>query len=325
MQMRKTVLASLTVTVVLGIAASATPQVYPSRPITMIVPYTAGGQGDTLTRILAEPMRASLGQPVIIDNVGGASGRIGTGRVARATPDGYTLVPGTFSTHVVNGAVHALSYDVLKDFEPVALIANGPQLIVARKAMPANDLKEFIAWLKANPDKASQGTAGTGGTSHLAGVLFQKETGTRFQFVPYRGSAMQDLVAGNIDLMIDQASNALPQVRSGSIKVYAVASKTRMAAAPDIPTADEAGLPAFHISNWFAFWAPKGTPKDIVARLNAATVEALADPTVRRRLTDLGLEIFPREQQTPEALAAFHRAEIEKWWPIIKAAGIKAE
>jgi len=257
--------------------------------------------------------------------VGGASGRIGTGRVARATPDGYTLVHGTFSTHVVNGAVHALGYDVLKDFEPVALIANGPQLIVARKAMPAKDLKEFIAWLKANPDKASQGTAGEGGTSHLAGVLFQKQTGTRFQFVPYRGSAMQDLVAGNIDLMIDQASNALPQVRSGSIKVYAVASKTRMAAAPDIPTADEAGLTGFHISNWFAFWAPKGTPKDIVARLNAATVEALADPTVRRRLTDLGLEISPREQQTPEALAAFHKAEIEKWWPIIRAAGIKAE
>jgi tripartite-type tricarboxylate transporter receptor subunit TctC len=225
----------------------------------------------------------------------------------------------------VNGAVNALGYDLLKDFEPVALIANGPQLIVARKAMPANDLKEFIAWLKANPDKASQGTAGTGGTSHLAGVLFQMQTGTRFQFVPYRGSAMQDLVAGNIDLMIDQASNALPQVRSGSIKVYAVASKTRMAAAPDIPTADEAGLPGFHISNWFAFWAPKATPKDVIAKLNAAFIAALADPTVRRRLTDLGLEISPREQQTPEALAAFHKAEIEKWWPIIRAAGIKEE
>jgi tripartite-type tricarboxylate transporter receptor subunit TctC len=325
METRRTVLALLTIAVGLGIVAVATAQVYPSRPITVIVPYTAGGQGDTLTRILAEPMQASLGQPVIIDNVGGASGRIGTGRVARAAPDGYTLVAGTFSTHVVNGAVHALGYDVLKDFQPVALMANGPQLIVARKAMPANDLKEFIAWLKANPDKASQGTAGAGGTSHLAGLLFQKQTGTRFQFVPYRGSAMQDLVAGNIDLMIDQASNALPQVRNNSIKVYAVAAKSRMAAAPDIPTADEAGLPGFHISNWFAFWAPKGTPKDIVAKLNAASVGALADPKVRRLLTDLGLEIFPREQQTPEALAAFHRAEIEKWWPIIKAAGIKAE
>jgi tripartite-type tricarboxylate transporter receptor subunit TctC len=325
MQMRRTVLASLTIAVGLGIVADATAQVYPSRPITIIVPYTAGGQGDTLTRILAEPMQASLGQPVIIDNVGGASGRIGTGRVARAAPDGYTLVAGTFSTHVVNGAVQALGYDVLKDFQPVALMANGPQLIVARKAMPANDLKELIAWLKTNPDKASQGTAGAGGTSHLAGLLFQKQTGTRFQFVPYRGSAMQDLVAGNIDLMIDQASNALPQVRNNSIKVYAVAAKTRMAAAPDIPTADEAGLPGFHISNWFAFWAPKGTPKDIVAKLNAATVGALADPTVRRLLTDLGLEIFPREEQTPEALAAFHKAEIEKWWPIIRAADIKAE
>ena len=257
MQMRRTVLASLIIAVALGIVAGATAQVYPSRPITIIVPYTAGGQGDTLTRILAEPMRASLGQPVIIDNVGGASGRIGTGRVARATPDGYTLVHGTFSTHVVNGAVHALGYDVLKDFEPVALIANGPQLIVARKAMPAKDLKEFIAWLKANPDKASQGTAGEGGTSHLAGVLFQKQTGTRFQFVPYRGSAMQDLVAGNIDLMIDQASNALPQVRSGSIKVYAVASKTRMAAAPDIPTADEAGLTGSIFRTGLRFGRPR--------------------------------------------------------------------
>ena len=325
MQMRRTVLASLTIAVALGIVAGATAQVYPSRPITIIVPYTAGGQGDTLTRILAEPKRASLGQPVIIDNVGGAAGRIGTGRVARAAPDGYTLGQGTFSTHVVSGAVHALDYDVLNDFEPIALIASGPQLIIARKTMPANDLKEFIAWLKANPDKASQGTTGAGGTSHLAGLLFQKQTGTRFQFVPYRGSAMQDLVAGNIDLMIDQASNALPQVRNGSIKVYAVAAKTRMAAAPDIPTADEAGLPGFHISNWFAFWAPKATPKDVIAKLNAAFIAALADPTVRRRLTDLGLEISPREQQTPEALAAFQKAEIEKWWPIIRAAGIKAE
>ena len=325
MKIRKMLLASLVITATLGIAASATAQVYPSRPITIIVPYTAGGQGDTLTRVLADPMRASLGQPVIIDNVGGAAGRIGTGRVARAAPDGYTLVPGTFSTHVVSGAVHALNYDVLNDFEPIALIANGPQVVVAKKTMPASDLKEFIAWLKANPDKASQGTTGAGGTSHLAGLLFQKQTGTRFQFVPYRGSAMQDLVAGNIDLMIDQASNALPQVRNGSIKVYAVAAKTRLAVGPDIPTADEAGLPGFHISNWFAFWAPKATPKDVIAKLNAAFIAALADPTVRRRLTDLGLEISPREQQTPEALAAFHKAEIEKWWPIIRAAGIKAE
>ena len=308
-----------------AVSRGAWAQAYPARPITLVVPFAAGGPTDTIARIMGERMRASLGQTIIIENTTGAAGSIGVGRVARAEPDGYTVGIGHWSTHVVNGAIYQLPYDVLNDFEPIALIASGPQLIIARKTMPANDLKEFIAWLKANPDKASQGTTGAGGTSHLAGLLFQKQTGTRFQFVPYRGSAMQDLVAGNIDLMIDQASNALPQVRNGSIKVYAVAAKTRMAAAPDIPTADEAGLPGFHISNWFAFWAPKATPKDVIAKLNAAFIAALADPTVRRRLTDLGLEISPREQQTPEALAAFHKAEIEKWWPIIRAAGIKAE
>jgi tripartite-type tricarboxylate transporter receptor subunit TctC len=300
-------------------------QIYPSRPITTIVPFAVGGPGDTLTRIVAEHMRASLGQPIIIDNIGGAAGRIGTGRIARAAPDGYTIGYGSFSTHVVNGAAYALNYDVLKDFEPVSLIAHAPQMIVARQTMPANDLKELIAWLKSNPDKASLGTTGVGATSHLAGILFQKQTSTRFKFVPYRGTAMPDLVAGNIDLMIDQSSNALPQVRAMAIKVYALAGKSRLAAAPDIPTVDEAGLPGFNISNWYAFWAPKATPKDVVAKLNIAVVEALADPTVRRRLGDLGLEIFPRAQQSPDALAAFHKAEIERWWPIIKGAGIKVE
>jgi tripartite-type tricarboxylate transporter receptor subunit TctC len=323
--MRELVLGSLAIAASLELAASATAQVYPSRPITIIVPYTAGGPTDTFTRIVAERMRVSLGQPVIIDNVGGAAGRIGTARLERAAPDGYTLGHGNFSTHVVNGAIYALSYDVLKDFEPVALLADTPQLIVARKTMPAIDLKELITWLKANPDKASLGTTGIGGTSHLAGIFFQERSGTRFQFVPYRGTAMPDLVAGTVDLMIDQASNALAQVRSGNIKAYAVAAKSRLAVAPDIPTVDEAGLPGLYISSWYAFWAPKATPKDVVARLNAASVEALADPTVRRRLADLAVEIFPREQQTPEALAAFHRAEIAKWWPIIKAAGIKGE
>ena len=325
MQMRKLILGSLAIAATLGITASTTAQVYPSRPITIIVPFTAGGPGDTLTRIVAEHMRASLGQPVIIDNQGGAAGRIGTGRVARAAPDGYTLGYGSLSTHVVNGAAYALNYDVLTDFKPVSLIAHTPQMIVAKKTMPASDLKELIAWLKANPDKASQGTTGVGSTSHLAGILFQKQTGTRFQFVPYRGTAMPDLVAGNIDLMIDQSSNALPQVRSGAIKAYALATKSRLAVAPDIPTVDEVGLPGFHISNWYAFWAPRATPKEIVAKLNAAAVEACADPAVRRRFADLGLEIFPREQQSPEALAAFHKAEIERWWPIIRAAGIKTE
>jgi tripartite-type tricarboxylate transporter receptor subunit TctC len=270
-------------------------------------------------------MRASLNQPVIVDNVGGAAGRIGTGRGARAAPDGYTLINGGSGTHVTNGAVYTLNYDVVRDFEPVALLADTPQMIVARNTMPASDLRGLIAWLKANPDKASQGTTGVGSNSHLAGAFLQKLTGTRFQFVPYRGTAMQDLVAGRIDLMIDQASNALTQVRSGNIKAYAVASEGRLAVAPDIPTADEAGLPGFHISNWYAIFAPKGTPKPIIDILNGAVVNALADPAVRARLADLGYELFPREQQTPEALAAFHKADTEKWWPIIKAAGIRAE
>jgi tripartite-type tricarboxylate transporter receptor subunit TctC len=327
MQIRKIVLTSAVLAATLGIAASATAQVYPSHPITIIVPFSAGGPGDTLIRILAERMRASLGQPVIVDNVGGAAGRIGTGRVARAAPDGYTLGQGSAGTHMANGAVYTLNYDVLTDFEPVSLLAATPQLIVGKKTIPANNLKELIAWLTENPNKASQGTSGVGGYSHLAGLFFQKQTGTRFQFVFYRGGAQttQDLVAGQIDLMIDQASNALPQVRSGSIKAYAVAAKNRLAEAPDIPTVDEAGLPGFHFSHWYAFFAPKGTPKPIIAKLNAAAVDALGDPIVRQRLTDLGHEIFPRNQQTPEALAAFHKAEIEKWWPIVKAAGIRAE
>jgi tripartite-type tricarboxylate transporter receptor subunit TctC len=325
MQMRKMALASVAVAATLGITTSAMAQVYPSRPITIIVPFGAGGSGDTLIRILAERMRASLGQPVIVEDVGGAAGRIGTGRVARAVPDGYTLGQGSAGTHMANGAVYALNYDVLKDFEPVSLLASTPQLIVAKKAMPANDLQELIAWLKANPDKALQGTSGIGGYSHLAGLFFQKQTGTRFGFLPNRGPAMSDLLAGHVDLMIDQTFNALPQVRNGNIKAYAVASKTRLAEAPDIPTVDEAGLPGFHFSHWYAFFVPKGTPKTIVDTLNAATVEALADLAVRRRLTDLGLEIFPREQQTPEALASYHKADIEKWWPIVKAAGIKAD
>jgi tripartite-type tricarboxylate transporter receptor subunit TctC len=327
MYLRKGLLASLAIAAILGIAVTATAQVYPARPITIIVPFGAGGPGDTLVRIVAERMRASLGQPVIIDNVGGAAGRIGTGRLARAAPDGYTLGQGSAGTHMANGALYALTYDVLKDFEPVVLLAATPQLIVAKKTMPASDLKELIAWLKANPDRASQGTSGVGGYSHLAGVLFQKKTGTRFQFVFYRGGAqtIQDLIAGQIDLMIDQASNALPHVRSGAIKAFAVAASRRLAQAPDIPTVDEAGLPGFHFSHWYAFFAPRGTPNTIISKLNAAAVEALDDPVVRQRLTDLGQEIFPREQRTPEALADFHKAEIEKWWPIFKVAGIKGE
>jgi tripartite-type tricarboxylate transporter receptor subunit TctC len=306
---------------------TAMAQAYPSRSITMVVPFAAGGPVDTLARILAERMRASLGQTVVIENVTGAGGSIGTGRVARAAPDGYTLVIGIWTTHVVNGAIYALQYDVLNDFEPVALLANNPQVIVAKKSMPANDLKGLIAWLKLNPDKASAGTAGVASPQHVLGVFFQSATGTRFQFVHYRGGgpATQDLVAGQIDLIIGDQVTSLPQIRSGNIKAYAVTNKNRLTAAPDIPTVDEAGLPGFYTTVWNAIWAPKGTPKNVIMKLNAAVVGELADSAIRRQLADLGQQIVPRDQQTPEALAAFHRAEIEKWWPIIKGANIKGE
>ncbi|MET0923857.1 MAG: tripartite tricarboxylate transporter substrate-binding protein [Xanthobacteraceae bacterium] len=302
-------------------------QVYPSRPVTMVVPFPAGGSTDTIGRVMADGMRGSLGQSVIIENVGGASGNLGVGRVARAAPDGYTLILGSWPTHVLNAAIFTLPYDPLNDFEPVSLVAAQPLFIIARKAMLARDLTELVAWLKANPDKATQGTAGTGGASHLAGVFFQKATGTRFQFVPYRGSApaMQDLLTGQIDMMIDLAASATPQVRAGNVKAYAVTAKSRLAAAPDVPTVDEAGLPGYYVLSWHAVWAPKTTPKPVVAKLNAAVVEALADPAVRKRLADVGQEIFSREQLTPEALSAYHRAEIEKWWPMVRAANIKSE
>ena len=321
--MRKLGLA-LAFAILAGIAGAAA-QTYPSRPITLIVPFPAGGSTDAVGRVVAERMRASLGQPIVIENVGGAGGSIGVGRVARAAPDGYTLDVGQWDTHVANGATFPLAYDLMKDFEPVALISSNPFLILARKTLPADDLKGLITWLKANPDKASQAIPTAG--SHVAGILFQKDTGTRFAFVPYRGGApaMQDLVASQIDMMIIQAAVALPQVRGGAIKAYAVTAKSRFAAAPDVPTVDEAGLPGLHISGWFALFAPKGTPRPVIDRLNAAVVDALADPAIRARLADLGQEIPPREQQTPEALAAFHKAEVEKWWPIIKAANIKGE
>ena len=311
----------------LGAAGVASAQVYPSRSVTLVVSYPAGGPTDAIGRIMAEGLRASLRQTLIIENVAGAAGSIGTGRVARAAPDGYTLIFGNWASHVVNGAVYSLQYDVLNDFEPVSLIATQPMVIVARKTLPATDLKELVAWLKANPDKASAGGAGAGSANHVATVFFQKQTGTRFQSVPYRGGAiaMQDLLAGQIDLIFDLAASAVPLARAGSIKALAVMAGSRLAAAPDIPTVDEAGLPGLHVSLWNALWAPKGTPKDIVAKLNTAVVESLADPTTRKRLTDLGQDIPPRDQQTPEALNAYHKAEIEKWWPIIKAANIKVE
>jgi tripartite-type tricarboxylate transporter receptor subunit TctC len=264
---------------------------------------------------------------VIVENIVGAAGSVGVGRVARAAPDGYTLDLGQWGTHVLNGAIYKLPYDVLTDFEPVSLIADSPLVMVTRKSMPAKDLGELIAWLKANPDKASQGTSGVGGPSHVAGLLFQKETGTRFQLVPYRGAApaMQDVAAGQVDMMFDNPATSLPQVRAGTIKAYAITAKNRLAAAPQIPSVDEAGLPGLHMSVWFGLFAPKQTPKTIINQLNAAVVNALANPAVRQRFNDLGVEIPSRDQQTPEALAAYQKAEIERWWPIIKAAGIKGE
>jgi tripartite-type tricarboxylate transporter receptor subunit TctC len=305
----------------------ASAQPYPSHPVTLVVPFAAGGSSDTIGRIMADGMSRPLGQTVIIENVGGAAGNIGVGRVARAAADGYTLILGSWPTHVLNAAISALPYDPVSDFEPVALVAAQPLFVIAKKTLPPNDLAEFIAWLKASPGTATQATSGIGGASHVAGVFFQKATGTRFQFVPYRGGgpAMQDLLAGQIDMMIDLAASSTPQVRAGSVKAFAVTAKQRSAAAPDVPTVDEAGLPGFYVLSWHAVWAPKSTPKPAVAKLNAAAVEALADPAVRKRLADVGQEIFPREQQTPEALRAFHAAEIAKWRPIVKDANIKAE
>jgi tripartite-type tricarboxylate transporter receptor subunit TctC len=300
---------------------------YPLHPITMIVPFAAGAPVDMVGRVIAERMHVSLGQPIILENISGAAGSIGVTRAIRAAPDGYTISLGNISSHVLNEATYSLPFDVLKDFEPVALLASNPQLILSRTALPANNLEGLIAWLKANPDKASAGTGGNGGVSHVGGVFFQRETGTRFHFVPYRGTnlAEQDLIGGQIDLLFDQAVTALPNVKSGKIRAYAVTAKTRLDSAPDIPTVDEAGLPGFYISVWNALWVPKGTPIEIIARLNAAARDALTDPAVRSRLAEMGLEIPVADQQTPQALGAFHKAEIEKWWPIIQAAHIKAD
>ena len=309
------------------VASSAAAQPYPSRPITMVVPFAPGGPTDTIARILAEHMRPLLGQPVIVENVSGAGGSIGVGRVARATPDGYTLCVGNLSSHVMNGAVYTLQYDLIADFAPIALLSFQPLLIVARKSMPANDLRELVAWLKANPGKATLGIQGVGTAGHVFAVFFYTETGTTVQLVPYRGAgpAMQDLVAGQIDFMIDTPTNSLPQVRGGNIKAYAVTEDARLPSAPEIPTVDEAGLPGFHFSFWQALWAPKGTPTNIIDKLNSAVVGSLADAAVRRRFAEQGQEIPLLAQQTPKALAAYHKAEVDKWWPIVKASNIKAE
>ena len=322
--MRQAILAAALVALGLG---GAQAQPYPSRPVTIVVPFAAGGPTDAIARAIGERMRVSLGQSVIIENVTGAGGSIGVGRAVRAAPDGYTLSLGHTGTHVVNGAIYPLQYDLLNDFEPIALLASNPMMLVTKNDAPPKSLRELIDWLKANSDKVAVGTAGVGSASHFAGVYFQNLIKTHFNFVPYRGTgpALQDLVAGQIDMIVDQASNSMAQVQGGKIRAYAITDTKRLGAAPDIPTADEAGLPGFHISLWSALWAPKGTPKDVVAKLNAAVVDALADPAVRQRFADAGLEIPPREQQTPESLHKLQAAEIARWWPIIKAANIKAE
>jgi tripartite-type tricarboxylate transporter receptor subunit TctC len=306
----------------LATSGIARAQTYPTRPITMIVPQAVGGALDIVGRIFAERMRGSLGQPIIIENVAGGDGNIGTGRAARARPDGYTIISGSGSTHALNGALYSLPYDVLNDFAPISLLVRGPYALFAKRTMPANDLCELIAWLKANPNKASAGT--TVGGTHVLTAFFQRETATQFSLVPYRSLPVQDLVAGQIDLYMATLT-LLPLMRAGSIKLFAVSAEARAAVAPDIPTFAEAGLPALSYSGWNGLFAPKGTPKDIIAKLNAAAMEALADPTVRSRLGDFGGEIVPREEQTPEGLGAAAKADAKKWWPIIKELGIKAE
>jgi tripartite-type tricarboxylate transporter receptor subunit TctC len=302
-------------------------QGFPSRSVTIVVPFAAGGPTDTVARIIAQGMGPALGQSVVIENTAGAAGTIGVGRVARAAPDGYTIVLGHWSTFVVNPAVYRLQYDVASDFEPIALIADNPLLIVSKKDVPARTLDELTAWVKTNQDHITEGTSGIGSAAHIAGLYYQKLTGTKFQFVPYRGAGpvMQDLLAGQIDLTIDQSANSLPQVRSGQIKAYAVTAKTRIASAPDIPTVDEAGLPDFYISVWFGLWAPKGTPQDVIARLAGAVQSGLANPAMQHRLAELGVDLPAREEQTPEGLRAYHKAELTKWTPLIKAANIKVE
>jgi len=310
-----------------GSIGSALGEVYPSRPITMIVPYPAGGLFDALARILAEPMRGVLAQTVVIENVGGAGGSIAVGRVARAAPDGYTVAIGSADQFVVNAAIYPLPYDVVNDFEPVALLISGPVLIVSKTAVPAKNLKELMAWLKANHAQVAQGHNGSGGVQHLCGLELQRIAGASWQFVPYRGAApaLQDVVGGRVDVMCPSPASSLAMVQSGLLRAYAVTDGTRLASAPDIPTVDEAGFPQLHLSVWGGLFVPKGTPKSVIAKLNSAAATALVDPAARRHLANIGQEVVPREQQTREALAAVQKTDIEKWWPIIKAANIKAE
>jgi tripartite-type tricarboxylate transporter receptor subunit TctC len=319
--------AAIAATLSLGAIAPGMAADYPDRPIMMIVPLAPGGSTDVLGRIMAQAMGARLGQPVVVENASGAAGVIGVTRAERSPSDGYTIQWGMWGTNMANGAIYALDFDLLNDLEPIVLAVTQPFFIDSRKSLPANDLKELIAWLKTNGDKTTEGNSGVGSPSHIAGILLQQTLGLKWQMIPYRsaGLSMQDLVAGTVDIALDAPAVMMPQLQAGSIKTYAVAAKTRLAMLPDIPTTDQAGLPGFYFSFWHALWAPKGTPQPIIAKLNAAAVAALADPETRKRLTDLGQDIYPPEQQTPQALYAFQKAEIAKWWPLIKAAGIKPQ
>jgi tripartite-type tricarboxylate transporter receptor subunit TctC len=319
--MRRLVAALL---LIMSCSALAQAQPFPSRPLTLIVPFPPGGSTDSAARIMAERMRETLGQPIVIENVGGAGGSIGVGRLARSVPDGYTFDIGQWDTHV-GSIIYKLDYDLEKDFEPIALVSNNPQLMVAKNDLPAKTLSELVKWMKDNPGKIN--FVNQNAAANVTGVLFEKLTGQKVQFIPYRGAgpAMTDLVAGTVDLLVVQGAVALPQIRAGKIKALANLSPQRSSSMPDIPTSDESGVKGLYMSGWFGFWAPKGTPKDVIAKLKSATAEALADPALQKRFSDLGLDVAPREQQTPEGLAAFQKAEIEKWWPIIKSAGIGAQ
>jgi tripartite-type tricarboxylate transporter receptor subunit TctC len=323
--MRRTVLAALTTILALGGIAHA--DNFPSRPITIVVPFSAGGPSDAMARILAERMKTTLGENLLVENVTGAGGSIGVGRAVRSPPDGYTISFGHLGTHVANGAIYKLGYDLVTDLEPVALLPSNPMIIVSKNAVPAKSLKELLEWLKAKPAPATAGTAGAGSGSHIAGLYFENITGAKLQYVPYRGTgpAMNDLVAGQIDLIVDQLSNSINQVRAGNIRGYAVTDTKRAGSASDIPTAEEAGLPGFHMTLWSGLWAPKGTPKEIVAKLNAAAIDALNDPAVSAQLEKLGLQMPPKDKLTPAALGDWQKAEIAKWWPMIKAANVKVD
>jgi tripartite-type tricarboxylate transporter receptor subunit TctC len=300
---------------------------FPSRPVTMVVPYPAGGPTDAIGRVIAQGMQSALGRPVVIENIPGAAGGLGTEKVAMATPDGYTFGLGNSVTHVLNGAIYTLKYDVVKDFEPISLLAAEPAVIVGRPTLPANNLRELIAWLKDNSGKSLAGTAGVGSVSDVALYFLEKQIGASIQHIPYRGlgPVVQAMMSGEVDIAMSLPANVLGQVQAGTIKAFAVTAKTRLVGAPDIPTVDEAGLNGFYQSNWHALFAPKNTPREIIGKLNTAVIAALADPHVRERLVADGQDLFSPDELTPEALAAFQQREIAQRWPIVKAAGIKSE